>query len=210
MIINEEFLYKNVECDILNKSMIVYMVRRIADGKIYVGKTTRKLRKRIMEHLQNCRTSYFDRAIKKHGIESFDISILEECATENELNDREKFWIKELNCKIPNGYNLTDGGEGIVGYNIPPELCQKRSEKTCIKISMAKKGKKGKPVSKETREKMSVANKNKRAVICAETKQIFPSIKSAANSVNLSACTISNVLGKKNYTAGGYHWEYVG
>ena len=150
MIIKEEFLYKNLECDILSKSMVVYVVRHIVDGKIYVGKTTRKLRKRIMEHLQNCRISYFDRAIRKYGLENFDISILEECETIDELNEREKFWIRELNCKIPNGYNLTDGGEGIVGYHVPPELCQKRSEnrkgfkvsqKTCMKISMAKKGK---------------------------------------------------------------------
>ena len=151
MIITEEILYKNLNCDILKKSMVVYKVSNIIDGKIYVGKTTRNLRKRIMEHLQNCRISYFDRAIKKHGIESFEIAIIEECTTIEELNEREKFWIKELNCKIPNGYNLTDGGEGVVGYTVPPELCQKRSEnrkgfkvskKTCMKISMAKKGKK--------------------------------------------------------------------
>ena len=44
---------------------------------------------------------------------------------------------------------------------------------------------------------MSASNKNKRAVICIETKQVFPSIASAANSVKLAACTISSVLGKK-------------
>ena len=217
MIITAEILYKNLECEILSKSMVVYKMRHIVDGKIYIGKTTRKLRKRIMEHLQNCRISYFDRAIRKYGIEAFDISIIDECTTLDELNEREKFWIKELNCKVPNGYNLTDGGEGIVGYIVPPELCKKRSENrkgykvpktTCLKISMAKKGKKGKPASKKTRDRMSASNKNKRAVICTETKQIFPSIRAAAASVKLAACTISRVLGKENYTAGGYHWQY--
>lgn len=217
MIITQEMLYKNLECELFNKSMVIYMARHIVENKIYIGKTTRKLRKRIMEHLQNCRISYFDRAIKKYGIEYFDISILEECTTEDELNAREKFWIKEFNCKVPNGYNLTDGGEGIVGYIVPPELCKKRSEnrkgykvpkKTCLKISMAKKGKKGKPASKKTRDKMSTSNKNKRAVICIETKQIFPSIRAAANSIKRAACTISIVIGKENYTAGGYHWRY--
>ena len=30
------------------------------------------------------------------------------------LNEREIFWIAKLNTKVPNGYNLTDGGEGLV------------------------------------------------------------------------------------------------
>ena len=55
---------------------------------------------------------------------------------------------------------------------------------------------------------MSASNKNKRVVICTETKQIFPSIRAAANSVNLAARTISRVLDKENYNAGGYHWRY--
>ena len=28
------------------------------------------------------------------------------------FNEREKFWIKTLNCKVPNGYNIASGGQG--------------------------------------------------------------------------------------------------
>lgn len=34
------------------------------------------------------------------------------CKTQNQLNERERFRIRVLNCKVPNGYNQSDGGEG--------------------------------------------------------------------------------------------------
>ena len=48
------------------------------------------------------------------GLENFTIEIIERCENQNELNEREKFWIKVLKCKSPNGYNLLDGGSGFV------------------------------------------------------------------------------------------------
>ena len=93
--------------------MVIYMIRHKLTRKIYVGKTTRTLEERINEHLRNSRNSYIDRSIKKYGFENFEVEILSKCDTIEELNEREKFWIKELNSKFPNGYNL-------IGYNIKP------------------------------------------------------------------------------------------
>ena len=56
---------------------------------------------------------YVDRAIKKYGLENFKAEVIEECKTTDELLEREKYWIAKLNSKYPNGYNLTDGGDGI-------------------------------------------------------------------------------------------------
>jgi hypothetical protein len=36
--------------------------------------------------------------------------VIEEC-DENELNERERYWIKTLNCIAPLGYNITEGGD---------------------------------------------------------------------------------------------------
>jgi hypothetical protein len=44
-----------------------------------------------------------------HGIDNFKIKQIEEVIDE-QLDDRESFWITELNTKIPNGYNLMSGG----------------------------------------------------------------------------------------------------
>ena len=44
------------------------------------------------------------------GLENFTLEIIEECETQEQANERERFWIKVLNCKIPNGYNQRNGG----------------------------------------------------------------------------------------------------
>jgi hypothetical protein len=52
-------------------------------------------------------------AYKKYGLENFEKIILETCKTEDELNQREIFWINSTNAiNDPNSYNLVDGGTG--------------------------------------------------------------------------------------------------
>ena len=52
--------------------------------------------------------------MKNCGAENFTIEIIKECSTQEQANERERFWIKVLKCKIPNGYNQKD--DGSVGY----------------------------------------------------------------------------------------------
>ena len=101
--------------DIMQKSMVIYLLTDTTNGMRYVGQTTQTLRKRIKEHRRKHGT-YIDRAIKAHGWENFTVGVLEQCSTLDELNDRERYWIATLNTKSPNGYNLTDGGEGFGGF----------------------------------------------------------------------------------------------
>lgn len=52
-------------------------------------------------------------AIKKYGIENFTKIILEECNTDQLLNDREIWWIDHTNaCNDLKSYNLVPGGTG--------------------------------------------------------------------------------------------------
>ena len=53
--------------------------------------------------------SIIDKAIQKYGANNFWFEIIES-QIEN-YNEREKYWIKELNTLIPNGYNMTEGGD---------------------------------------------------------------------------------------------------
>ena len=222
--------------------MIVYKIKNLLNGMGYVGKTTRSLDERIKEHRKKSvivySNSYIDRAIQKNGWENFSVEIIETCETLEQLNEREKFWIRELNCKKPNGYNLTDGGEGTAGRIVSDETRKKisksrtgrkfqplseehrkkisrankgikRSEEYCRNISERQRGKKRKPHSEETRRKMSAKCKNKRPVRCVETGKIFESIASAAKWAGVAACTIISVLKNRTITAGGYHWQYA-
>lgn len=90
---------------LLENYMIIYKTTNLVNGKFYVGKDV------------DNDSSYFGsgkilkHAIKKYGKHNFKKEILEVCSSLDELNDREKFWISELNA-IENGYNLTEGGTG--------------------------------------------------------------------------------------------------
>ena len=131
----------NSDC---NSAMVIYKITNLLNGMIYVGKTTRPLKERIGEHCRQKNSSLIDRAMRKHDLQSFKIEILEQCETIEQLNEREIFWIAELDCKQPNGYNLTDGGDGLTGC----------TDSTRQKLSEINTGKK---MSDETRAKLSIA-----------------------------------------------------
>lgn len=94
--------------------MIIYVAKNDVNGKCYVGKTIDLHRRKIkhksdaLNHIQNGK---FARAIRKYGFEKFSWSILDECQSETELNEKEKHFIEVFD-SIKNGYNSTMGGEG--------------------------------------------------------------------------------------------------
>lgn len=90
-------------------------------------------------------------AYRKYGIENFTKEIIEyiyDDEKHEKVSMREKFWIKELKTLYPNGYNISEGGEGG---------CTKESAK---KIVITKKLHGYKP-TQETKDKMSKAKKGK-------------------------------------------------
>ena len=89
---------------------IVYKLTCKLNDMKYVGQTTRSLEIRFKEHAKA--DSYIGKAIRKYGEENFSREVIEECETSEQLNEREIFWIAHFNCKQPNGYNQTDGGDG--------------------------------------------------------------------------------------------------
>ena len=137
---------------------VVYLIVNLFNGKMYVGQTIQPLKKRFYDHCYA--NSAIGNAIRKYKPKNFRCEILKRCATKAELDAWEKFFIAALRCKAPNGYNLTDGGEGAVGL--------KRTPEHCAKLSAAQSGEKnhnyGKQLSPETRTKMSkahIGNKNR-------------------------------------------------
>ncbi|GJQ43816.1 MAG: hypothetical protein JETCAE03_33140 [Ignavibacteriaceae bacterium] len=89
--------------------MQIYKITNTISGKFYIGLDTKSRKEYLGSGI------YIKRAIDKYGIENFKKEILEECETKEELCEREKFWIKKLNSKVPNGYNIADGGHGNNG-----------------------------------------------------------------------------------------------
>ena len=87
---------------------IIYVITNRINGKNYVGQTTRTLEERFSEHAKA--DTLLGKAIQMDGAENFSREVLEMCRTQEQLDEREKFWIAKLDCKFPNGYNTQSGG----------------------------------------------------------------------------------------------------
>lgn len=132
--------------------MIIYKAVNKINCKIYIGQTVKTLNERMYGHLFS--KEPFGRALSKYGLESFEFSIIDSCLLREISNEKEKYWIGFYNCKVPNGYNVTIGGEGQSGL-IP-------SEETKRKIGQANKGR---IRTQETRMKMSKIGKGKKHIL---------------------------------------------
>jgi len=110
---------------------IIYLITNLINGKKYVGQT-KNLERRKKSHFVDGprdRDHLFARAVRKHGRENFEISIIEECE-DNIADEREVFWIKELKTtNVDFGYNLESGGNS----------CKTLGEETKKKLSESRK-----------------------------------------------------------------------
>ena len=102
------------------------------------------------------------------------------------MSEREKYWINEKCTMTPNGYNLTEGGEGCCGYQHSDEasavisknrrdwwaeLTEEEHEKFCEKLQNSVR-----ILSVESRKKLSEAGKKggaagKGRVVSQETRE---------------------------------------
>lgn len=111
----------------------IYCFENKINNKKYIGQAD-NLNRRIKEHLTQLRHDkdeciILQNAWNKYGEENFYIYIIEECSN-NLLNEKEIYWIKELCAhKLDGGYNICFGGEApMKGRNHTEESKKKMSE----------------------------------------------------------------------------------
>lgn len=129
--------------------------------KSYVGVTSKSLTQRFDAHVydsekKNSR-SVFHAAIRKYGKHSFECFVLDVLHTKKAAKHAERIWIRELNTMIPNGYNMTAGGDGFIGLIFSKEHRQNLSiaaQKRELRIPEAFKAQWRKSPSQQTREKI--------------------------------------------------------
>lgn len=79
------------------------------NGKIYVGQSHKNIEFNPKYHGSGIIVVKF---LKTHNENELTTELIEWCYSKEELDVREIYWIKELNTLIPNGYNISEGGEG--------------------------------------------------------------------------------------------------
>jgi len=113
---------------------IIYKATNQVNGKIYIGQTMGEFKRRKADHIKKAKagcTYCFHNAIRKYGADVFVWEVICLCSSKGEADARESEFIKTFNAKVPSGYNMTDGGEGTLGF------CP--SEETRARISKAQK-----------------------------------------------------------------------
>lgn len=94
----------------------IYRIVNTITGKMYIGKTLEKCPyTRWKEHQRNISNNIgcpaLRDAVNKYGVDSFRFEVLIICFDEDaSLYERE--YIEKFNTTIPNGYNITAGGDG--------------------------------------------------------------------------------------------------
>jgi group I intron endonuclease len=155
----------------------VYITTNLVNGKMYIGqkKSTKFLNEKYLGS-----GSLLRKAINKYGKENFKVEMICECFSKEELDEKEIYYISLYdavnNC---NFYNLTKGGESglggpkFKGHHHTDESKNKISESSsgenngfygkhhtdATKLKMREKAKYRKPVSEETRKKLSKVHK---------------------------------------------------
>lgn len=153
-------------------SASIYKITNKVNNKSYIGFTTNP-KKRWYKHIWSSTHDsclYIHNTIRKYGIKNFTFEVIyQSWDVDHCLNVMEPYFIKLYRSywKTGNGYNLTLGGEGVLGHTV--------SEKLKLEISKRNTGRKYTPEqirrmsdnrmgyrhSEETKRKIGLGNKGK-------------------------------------------------
>lgn len=210
----------------------IYLWTNLVNGKKYVGQTT-CFHRRMKTYRYTYPNAYMEHAVKKHGIDNFDITILERDVPLDKLDEREQYWLDYYQSyDTDKGYNICKIASTTEGVTHTEEWCKEHSEWLKDKWATDEEYRKfwhdkmsgennyfygkhfsgelnpmyGKHHSQTTKDKMSKAIG--KSVRCVETGDVYTSITRAAQAIGVTRCVVSEAL-HKGYRAGGYHWEFV-
>ena len=125
------------------------------NGKCYIGLTARTIKERWDEHNKDAKAGdmrcLFASLRKYNMVDTFQMIVIDTAETEKELCEKEIAHIEIHNShyKRGYGYNMTDGGEGVIGYSHTDETKEKLRTSTLKQFE-----------STEARQKQSEALKN--------------------------------------------------
>lgn len=145
---------------------IIYKIVCAANGKIYVGYTSKTAEERFETHLLNARwkrkTALYN-AIRRYGADAFAVEEIARCGTHAEACEKEIFYIASLGSKLPLGYNMTTGGDGVPLTPEQREAANAKKRGVCsLRQWEASQRRIGSKASAETRAKLSAARRGRK------------------------------------------------
>lgn len=114
----------------------IYRTINLVNGKMYIGR--RKCKDEDSDNRYLGSSPHLNNAILKYGRENFSREILEYCEDEEQLTEREVYYLKKFNCvESEEYYNVTDSPyrSGIHGYRFTEESKDRMSASAKRKFS---------------------------------------------------------------------------
>ncbi len=112
----------------------VYKMDCLANEKSYIG-ITNDLVNRLYVHWSNAKRNakregqtVLCHTIRKYGKESFSITEIDRTENWDEACEKEIYYIKEFQTRVPYGMNMTKGGDGTFGLVMSAETIQRNSD----------------------------------------------------------------------------------
>lgn len=232
-------------CNSASVVMCIYTITHHDTGRVYVGQTRGRAGRRWQSH---CAPSNKSRrgivgALLKYGKERFDFDVIDIAETQDQLDHKERFWIKQLNTIAPHGFNLERGGNSNKSVSDATRNVQREARAAWLKtnpdtrslgngsrgrkrrpeeVEAIKRGLTGRPVSKETKERMSAKQRGvpkplsrviemarsrmKERIVVCEDGHVYLSFSEAASNSGLDKVSIFNAATGKTKTCGGLRW----
>lgn len=173
----------------MEKYGIIYCAYNKINQKRYIGQTIQLLCQRKAAHYSKDKDIYFHRALHKYAVEDWEWTEIDCANSAEELNEKEKYWIKFYDTTNPDkGYNILPGGSSA------------RPDKEQIRIA---RDNFVKQYSQENSGSKRLYNMK-----CVETQQIFKNAAEASRIMNVHHSHLVAAANGKLKSAGGYHWEW--
>lgn len=131
----------------------IYLVTDTTNGMKYTGKHHYHIEGQLDPNYHG--SGVIIKNIYKKRPETLKEEYIKTCYSEEEMCSDEKYYIKLFKTLYPNGYNLTEGGDG---GEIP---CEEIRKKMSMKLKGRTAHNKGKPMSEEQKKKLRDAHKGK-------------------------------------------------
>jgi len=87
--------------------LIIYKITCLVNQKVYIGQTSEPIKKRFARHMgyqKDEKDTKFYRAVRKYGKENFVIEVIDYAETQDELDQKELFYINSYD-SVNKGYN---------------------------------------------------------------------------------------------------------
>lgn len=111
----------------------ICMITNIINGKKYIGVTTKNPLIRFDQHLRLAHykpETLLHKALCKYPYEAFYFQVVATVLDEKFKEELEIILIAQENTKVPHGYNLTNGGEGLKGLTEETREKMRKAQRT--------------------------------------------------------------------------------